>query len=79
MVFKKKKTNLADLKKNAKREKQTIILSTIKQGKKPQNPRYAKSNDKKRKALPPGKRISKNGKIYYAYRPDHTDRRFRKT
>lgn len=29
--------------------------------------------DKKRKALPPGLRISKNGKKYYEYRKDRTD------
>lgn len=29
--------------------------------------------DKKRKALPPGLRISKSGKKYYEYRKDRTD------
>jgi len=29
--------------------------------------------DKKRKALPPGKRISKKGKVYYEYRKNRTD------
>ncbi len=29
--------------------------------------------DKKRKALPPGKRISKNGGVYYEYRQNRTD------
>jgi len=29
--------------------------------------------DKKRKALPAGKRISKNGKSYYEYRKNRTD------
>ena len=29
--------------------------------------------DKKRKALPAGKRISKNGKIYYEFRRNRTD------
>jgi len=29
--------------------------------------------DRKRKALPPGKRISKNGKIYYEYRKTRSD------
>ncbi len=29
--------------------------------------------DKERKALPPGKRISKNGKIYYERRRNHSD------
>jgi len=30
-------------------------------------------SDLKRKALPPGKRISKNGKVYYEYRANRTD------
>jgi hypothetical protein len=29
--------------------------------------------DKKRKALPPGKRVSKNGKEYYENRKSHSD------
>ena len=29
--------------------------------------------DSKRKALAPGKRISKNGKVYYEYRVNHSD------
>lgn len=29
--------------------------------------------DRKRKALPPGKRISKNGKVYWEYRKNRTD------
>jgi hypothetical protein len=29
--------------------------------------------DKKRKAMPPGKRISKNGKIYFEGRKDRSD------
>lgn len=32
-----------------------------------------KSKDKKRKAMPPGKRISKNGKIYYEARKNRSD------
>jgi hypothetical protein len=32
-----------------------------------------KSIDKKRKALPPGKRISKTGKIYYEFRRNRSD------
>lgn len=30
-------------------------------------------NDSKRKALPAGKRVSKNGKTYYEYRSNHAD------
>ena len=29
--------------------------------------------DSRKKALPPGKRISKNGKVYYETRVDHSD------
>jgi hypothetical protein len=31
--------------------------------------------DRKRKALPPGKRMSKSGKIYYEYRRNRSDLR----
>ena len=33
------------------------------------------ARDKQRSALPPGKRISKNGNVYYEYRKNRTDRR----
>jgi hypothetical protein len=29
--------------------------------------------DKMRRALKPGRRVSKNGKVYYEYRPSHAD------
>jgi len=32
-----------------------------------------KKRDKSRKAMPPGKRISKTGKIYYEYRKSRSD------
>ena len=32
-----------------------------------------KSRDKARKALPPGKRISKTGNVYYEYRRNRSD------
>ena len=32
------------------------------------------ARDRARKALPPGKRISKSGKTYYEYRINHSDR-----
>lgn len=32
-----------------------------------------KKRDKVRKAMPPGKRISKTGKVYYEYRKNRTD------
>lgn len=35
--------------------------------------------DKKRKALPPGKRISKNGNVYYEYRKNRSDVKGRDT
>jgi len=35
--------------------------------------RKSMKRDKKRKALPPGKRISKSGKVYYEYRKNRTD------
>jgi len=38
-----------------------------------QTGKTTKSIDKKRKALPPGKRISKNGNIYYEMRANRSD------
>ena len=35
--------------------------------------RISLEEDKKRKALGPGKRVSKRGKIYYEYRKSRTD------
>ena len=35
--------------------------------------------DRKRKALPPGKRISKYGKVYYEYRKNRSDKKGRKS
>lgn len=37
--------------------------------------RYSLSADKKRKALPPSKRVSKRGKVYYEYRKNRSDLR----
>lgn len=34
--------------------------------------------DKERKALKPGKRLSKNGKIYYEYRRNRSDKNLRR-
>jgi len=68
---------LEKLKQKAKNQNKTIVLGTGKQSE-PQYIDYSTAGDKKRKALPPGKRISKNGKVYYAYRKDHTDKRFRR-
>ena len=47
------------------------VLSIAKKQKKVKGNRKA---DKKRQALPPGKRISKNGKIYYEYRSNRSDK-----
>ncbi|MGV9141768.1 MAG: hypothetical protein ACOC1X_02410, partial [Promethearchaeota archaeon] len=38
-----------------------------------QTGKTTKSIDKKRKALPPGKRISKNGNTYWEYRKNRSD------
>jgi hypothetical protein len=35
--------------------------------------RISLEDDKKRTALPPGKRVSKTGKVYYEYRKNRTD------
>jgi len=35
--------------------------------------RKSLSRDRARKALPPGKRISKSGKVYYEYRRNRSD------
>jgi len=43
-----------------------------------QTGKTTKSIDKKRKALPPGKRISKNGNIYYEMRANRSDLRGKK-
>lgn len=59
------------------REKLGKKPQIVKRGKrqsKPQNKSHTKSEDKKRLALPPGKRISKSGNVYYEYREDHSDR-----
>lgn len=52
-----------------KRSKPKVVYSKKKQTGK----RISLEADKKRKALPPGKRISKNGKIYYESRKNRTD------
>jgi len=51
-------------------DKLPAVLSIVKKQKKVKGNRKA---DKKRQALPPGKRISKNGKIYYEYRSNRSD------
>lgn len=42
-----------------------------------QTGKSVKEIDEKRDALPPGKRISKTGKIYYEYRKNRSDLRGR--
>lgn len=39
---------------------------------------YSTKLDKKRKAMPPGKRVSATGKIYYEYRRNRADKDRRK-
>jgi len=56
----------------------TMLDRKSSQNKPQYSKRYSRSGDKKRKAMPPGKRLSKNGEVYYAYREDHTDRNMRK-
>jgi len=53
--------------------KTPLILKKSKKQSKAQSSGYSKRNDKKVTALPPGKRISKSGNIYYEYRKDHSD------
>jgi len=52
-----------------KARKSKVVYSTRKQTGK----RIDLKADKKRKAMPPGKRISKSGKIYYEGRKNRTD------
>ncbi len=37
--------------------------------------RHNRKLDRIHKSLPPGKRLSKNGKVYYEYRVNRTDKR----
>ncbi|MFW6311659.1 MAG: hypothetical protein ACOC1K_05425 [Nanoarchaeota archaeon] len=72
------KEKMQKLKQKAKRTGKPIILGKTKQ-RGPQNKSgYSKKSDRKKKALPPGKRISKTGKVYYEYRRDHSDKSFRR-
>lgn len=67
---------LKELKKKAKREDKPIVVKKIKDVTEPQSgAKHSKARDKKRRALPPGLRISKEGNVYYAYRRDHSDRK----
>ena len=52
-----------------KRKKPKVVYSTRHQTGK----RISLDADKKRKALPPGKRISKNGRAYYESRQTRSD------
>jgi len=45
----------------------------VKKSKLHQNGKSIFKKDKKRKALHPGKRISRNGNIYYEYRANESD------
>jgi len=52
-----------------KKKKPTVVYSKKRQTGK----RIDLTADKKRTAMPAGKRISKNGKAYYEYRKNRTD------
>jgi len=70
-LIKKKKS----IPKVTKKERATGILEVL-----PQIPltRYDYDKDASRKALLPGKRISKNGNIYYEQRQNRSDKRNKK-
>jgi hypothetical protein len=51
------------------RKKPKVVYSRKRQTGK----RESLKGDKKRKALPPGKRISKSGNVYYEYRRNRSD------
>lgn len=73
-----KAESLADRIRGNLGKRPTMLNRTSDQNKPQYSKRYSRSGDKKRKAMPPGKRLSKNGEVYYAYREDHTDRNMRK-
>lgn len=45
----------------------------MKKDDRPEPEKYSESRDKKRRALPPGKRISRSGRVYYEYRKNRSD------
>lgn len=57
------------MKKRTQRRKPKVVYK-----KNRQTGKSDKKMDKKRSALPPGKRISKNGNVYYEYRKNRSDR-----
>jgi len=59
----------------ANRRKPRVVYSKQRQT----GVRISLGADRKRGALPPGKRISKNGKPYYEYRKNRTDKTGLKT
>ena len=62
---------IKDLKKLARKTKTPIAVKVV--GK--QRGRSKISKDRKRKAMPPGMRISKTGKVYYEYRKNRSDKK----
>lgn len=59
------------LKKKAKKNSKPYVLYSLTKQKGKSKTRL----DKDYKALPPGKRISKNGNVYYEYRKNRTDKK----
>ena len=66
----KKITDLIELARRARRKGKPVVLKFV-----PRQTGGVKSisRDKARRALPPGKRRSKSGKIYYEYRKNRSD------
>jgi hypothetical protein len=63
-----------DLKKTARTYKKPIVLQSNLKGYRVVNKEHRNiKQDKRLSALPPGKRISKNGNIYYEYRSNRSD------
>ncbi len=71
-MARKKKSSLVK-KVVAKVTKRPKVVKAVKSDRKRTGEVKNKNLDAKRKALPPGKRISKSGKIYYEYRRNRSD------
>ena len=67
------KARVVGLKAVVKRTKKPVVVRALKKTHKVRGIRYDLSVDKRRMALKPGKRISKNGKVYYESRQNRSD------